>query len=57
MFRTPYPVRIKVLIFNQLKIFQLPPFLPNDSQPSIFSSYSISLLITCPQVFIPSINP
>jgi len=57
MFRTPYPVRIKVLIFNQLKIFQLPPFLSNDSQPSIFSSCSISLLIPCPQVFISSINP
>jgi hypothetical protein len=49
MFRTPYLIRIKVSIFNQLKIFDsLLPFFSNDSQPSFFSSCSNFLVNPLP---------
>jgi hypothetical protein len=47
MFRTPYPIRIKVSIFNQSKIFNSLLF-SNDNRPSIFSSCSNLLVNPLP---------
>jgi len=47
MFRTPYPVRIKVSIFNQSKIFNS-PFFSSDSRPSLFSFCSNFLVNPLP---------
>jgi len=48
MFRTPYPVRIKVSIFNQSKIFNSLLLFSNDSRPSLFSSCSNFLVNPLP---------
>jgi hypothetical protein len=52
MFRTPYPVRIKVSIFNQSKIFNSLLFFLMTVDPSFSLLVQIFLLIICPQVFI-----
>jgi len=50
MFRTPYPVRIKILIFNQLKIFNsllsffLVQFLVNPLLTSVYPIYKPLIL-------------
>ena len=50
MFRTPYPVRIKILIFNQLKIFNslisflLVQFLDNPLLSSVYLIYKPLIL-------------
>jgi len=46
MFRTPYPVRIKVSIFNSLVFFLM------TASPPFFSSCSNFLLIPYPPMFI-----
>jgi len=50
MFRTPYPVQIKILIFNELKIFNsllsflLIQFLGNPLLLSVYPIYNLLIL-------------
>ena len=56
MFRIPYPIQIKILIFNQLKIFNsLLSFLLVQFPSFLFLLFNF-LVILCSQVFIPSIS-
>jgi hypothetical protein len=51
MFRTPYPVRIKVLIFNSILFFLM------TADPPLFFSCSNFLVNPLPKIFYSTYNP